>query len=1284
MAEVTLQVKVVREQVDKLQKDIDKLRKTTINISAKEATQNLKQAQQALRDVEKTEQAVLKTERERLKNAEQQNRVDAAAAKAEKERAQANAQNAKATKDLAKAETEVARQRKEQQRAEESAVRTERQRLKLTQDQEKAEKQATVATEEGNEAVKKQGLLYDILGRNLSSFIARMTMYRAVYAGIRAITNGFTEALQTLKAVDDELVTVRKVTGFDQYQMAEVEQQAYAVASKYGTSAADYTSSVAAFARAGYKDLSGDLAELAEKTKIVGDTTADVAQQFLLSVDAAYKYKGNIEALTAVLDGANEIDNKYATSIEKIAEGMGIVAPVAEQMNVGVDELAASIGTITAVTQRTGTEAARALRAIYLNIVGDTKTEIEEGVTWTTGEIEGLRDVIKLYAKDAYDAAQASGGIIDPMEAIAGLAKSVQDGVLTEAKLMEMVSDIGGKLRTSQLLAIVNNWDMYESMLETYRNAYGSAEAEVENAMDSWSRKTEVLKNKWTEFVKTGLNSGVFKTFLDILSKVVDRLGTLPGVLTRLIPLVAAVKFHEMAKSLADSTKAATGLAGALQKVGVSAKSLNWISAILAAIAAAWSAISYAAEDAKIKHEELVKAIYEDADAAKESADKIFNLSSEMDAATAGSDDFRASAKELADTLGIDVPAGVDAAIQKIKEYRTEALALDAARTNTAALTAQEEFVSAVGGAYKIDIGDTSAGGYNDILAQMAPGLAEQVQGILSGYTGGTEYGSLENARQYREAVVQIVDAIDLYILKTGEADLKNSEYYTTLKQFIVDTESAYDDMAEKEKQAFDAKNIYDFMSEISTASVQTKADLNDLINGFINSEKYTSEEKDALIALAIEYYKFSDAVEEATDELDDQADAIDEVVSAADRLKAANEAAEAAVRKLIPALFDQNGALNATGIFALEADKNLASMVQSELEAELAAKKANYTALVAQLAVVGITAAEAAQQIWQISRALAGDTPSMTGLFAGAFYAAGGGSDVKAVLAAKMAEINKLASQISAVSSYTGSGSSGGSSGGGSSGGGSGGGRSSSSTSTEDKKLTALRDRVTLLKSELSLMKERGDSEEDQIAKMREIQQALKNEWQYLEKIKGDKATINGLEQEWWQYENSITDMMDQQAKAAQEQAEALQKALDAQIALNNALKDRSVRYYNAATGQWEWGANAENVANARSALESAVASAGMTMDQWGLQYSMLSFANSKDRWLNGGVPSFNWDASAVNRGGTTNTSVGTNNYGATYNIAGVTLTESQARSMTVYELAQLSNSLAIQNHSV
>ena len=340
MAQVKVQVVVDRKQVDELDARLTKLNNRKITINTKEATDNIKQTEKATQELLKTQQ--------------QHAKANEAAAKAEREIARATTEQIKARKELVRVETEQERKRKTELQTDQQRMRNQREAIRLGREEAKAQQESDKAGKQHNETVKKQGLLYDILGRSVSSFIARMTLYRAVYAGIRAITSGFSEALQTLKAVDDELVTVRKVTGFDAGQMANVEKQAYAVASQYGVSAADYTGSVAAFARAGYKELSGDLAELAEKTVIVGDTTADVAQQFLLSVDAAYKYEGNIQKLAAVLDGMNELDNNFATSIEKIAEGMGIVAPVAAQMNVSIDELAAGIGTITAVTQRSG------------------------------------------------------------------------------------------------------------------------------------------------------------------------------------------------------------------------------------------------------------------------------------------------------------------------------------------------------------------------------------------------------------------------------------------------------------------------------------------------------------------------------------------------------------------------------------------------------------------------------------------------------------------------------------------------------------------------------------------------------------------------------------------------------------------------------------------------------------------------------------------------------------------------------------------------------------------
>ncbi len=470
--------------------------------------------------------------------------------------------------------------------------------------QQSSEKAAQSVRSVGTAAKESSGFA-DLMGDSFVRVAGKMALWQVMGNAIAGLKRSFTEALETMKDVDDEMVTIRKVTGATTEELNRIEKQAYDTASAYGVAADEYLNSVANFSRAGYGEQASALAELATKTQIVGDTDAETAQQFLLSMDAAYKYQGSIKQLTKVLDGANEIDNNYATSIEKIAEGLGKVAPIAAQAHVGADELTAAIGTITAVTQRSGTEAATALRALFLNIIGDTKTEIDEGVTWTTGEIAGLRDVIKLYAKDAYDAAQASGDVINPMKAIAGLSQSMKDGFLTEQQLMEMVSDIGGKLRTSQLLALIQNWDMYESMLGDYADAVGSADKEVENALDSWTRKTEILHNKWTEFISNLVETDTIKGALDQVIALVEfldsdtgrlviQLGLMVGVLTlankgftALMNSGVGTFFGTLTSAIGGNAMAITQLTGQMKSLLAVLPKIGIGAAIFAALAAA-------------------------------------------------------------------------------------------------------------------------------------------------------------------------------------------------------------------------------------------------------------------------------------------------------------------------------------------------------------------------------------------------------------------------------------------------------------------------------------------------------------------------------------------------------------------------------------------------------------------------------------------------------------------------------------------------------------------------
>lgn len=347
---------------------------------------------------------------------------------------------------------------------------------------------------------------------------------RAISAAINLITRSIREAVSTMKEVDSELTTIQKVTGASDSYIAGLNDRAYETASKYGVAANEFLQSVAEFSRAGYGELAEGLAEVATKTQLVGDINSETANKMLIAMDAAYQLGGSVEALSLIVDQANEIDNHYATSIEKLASGMPIVASVAAQAHITQEQLLAALGTITAKTQVSGSEAARAFRAIVLNIMGDTTTEVEEGVTVTKEEIQSLSDVLEVYASDVVEAARATGELVNPMEAIAALSKAMKEGALTEQQLMEMLSGLGGKLRTNSLVALVEGFDTYKKMLESLGDAAGSADNEVGTMLTSWQSKANILKNTWTDLVQTIAGSDKFKAFLDDVNSALSTL----------------------------------------------------------------------------------------------------------------------------------------------------------------------------------------------------------------------------------------------------------------------------------------------------------------------------------------------------------------------------------------------------------------------------------------------------------------------------------------------------------------------------------------------------------------------------------------------------------------------------------------------------------------------------------------------------------------------------------------------------------------------------------------
>lgn len=1019
----------------------------------------------------------------------------------------------------------------------------------------------------------------NVLGDTFGHIVGKITVWQVVNTAVAKVKRSFTEAIDTMKQVDTEMTAIQKVTGNTAAEMEKLGNTAYEAASKYGVAVTDYLESVGTFAKAGYKDMSEDMAELATKTQLVGDVTSSIANQFILSADAAFKFEGNVTALNTVLDKANEIENHYATSIQKMAEGFPIVANVASMANMSIDQLISMLGTITAVTQESGTKAATAARALILNIIGDTETELEDGITWTKEEIESLNQVLWTYSEEAMKAAQATGRIVNPMEAVAGLAKAYKEGVLTQAELAQIESDLGGKLRTNQLDALIKNYDMYAAMLDKVANSAGSADKEVDVMLTSWDAKAKILNNTWTKFIADTVDSNWAKGFLDTLTWLIDGFGNLGNAILVTGGILATIKLPSI---ILMFSKLGAGISVLAQKF-----------VLLTTNTTAYKLVT--------------------------------------DTATASVNLMQVAMGALTAAITIGIVA-YNKYTQRIQETRQAAIDAGEAATKEA-----EEITSLYGEYKEYNDALEDSAGYKGEISGKTETLIEKL-GLERDEVGklARKYGDLETAiNKAAEAKL----SSNLYDAKAAtsaaKANLEDQFQAMYVGSERVDAEEVinlYNDLIERRNKMIDSGQQESYMYKVTTERIET---LNPLVESYTQSKKNELEienqikaAKDGTLDL---YGKEESELDDVTDSSNDAADALADV-------EAATYDANTAAAKLTKALFDANGKLTEHAKKALTTNTALADLAKKELELQNAAATANYNNLIAQIQAVGSSAIITSQQIQQMIGLIPGMTSNtwsaenqefnMRRLFNqqtgknwkkdAEDYAQWSSQYLlkksSEYYKKQQEEYKKQMEELSKYTSdYTGT----------STGGGGG--------SSSDANLDAHKQKVELLKSELTLLEKQNASEDTQKDKMRQIQQALHAQAQYLRSIGGSQADINALSAEWWEWQEKINgslkstddllnelqgvmsdklsdlseqrqdelDAIDAQIDALKQQKDTRDEQLDleekilavqqAQAKLANAQNERTVRQYNARTGQWEWVADQKEVDSAQKALDEA-----------------------------------------------------------------------------------------------
>lgn len=117
------------------------------------------------------------------------------------------------------------------------------------------------------------------------------------------------DAVSELKDVDDLLTGISKTSGRTKEELKSLENESFGRASKFGRTAPDWLTGVQEMNRSGFYGEQGNaLADTSALAQSAGDMTAEVANNWILATNSAYKYQAQAEKLNAVLDGTNEIN----------------------------------------------------------------------------------------------------------------------------------------------------------------------------------------------------------------------------------------------------------------------------------------------------------------------------------------------------------------------------------------------------------------------------------------------------------------------------------------------------------------------------------------------------------------------------------------------------------------------------------------------------------------------------------------------------------------------------------------------------------------------------------------------------------------------------------------------------------------------------------------------------------------------------------------------------------------------------------------------------------------
>lgn len=906
-------------------------------------------------------------------------------------------------------------------------------------------------------------------------------------------------------------------------------------------------------------EIAAVLQNVADEEISAGDAASFIISQMIAFEEELGRFSTEGEKAEHVINAINEVSNSFSVSSGDLSKALSIVSSSASAMGNSMEETLAMTTAITEET-RNASRSARGLNTIMARLAQVLDENSSTGKT-----------LIKFYDEFGVSLKDTNGNLRDSFDIFSDLSEVW--GTIDPDTKIEFAIASAGQDQLNNFISLIDNFNTAIDATKTAYESTGSAMRENEAYMSGLEAKTAQLKNTFQDLSNNVIQSEMVGGLLDLANGFLSLVNTPVGAWATQVVLL---------------TTAGWGFVKLMQAMGIAKvvlaevqSGIFAVQAVMGGAATATEGLAFAFGSALLPTIGLVVAavtagvaIFDALTISLEEQKEIVDgLKGEINTLTSEYD----ALKEKTDLTEADETR------LKILEKQIEANKILLRQE------AEKQYYMQFGlGSSQTDIAPGSSGytsGSSSFTGGIAYGAAQQgTVSVSQNTTTGIERfkENIETFNRYQESIKTLETEMANLDVATVEGAQKMGELREQVDKLKTQSSTLHESMATTVDELLSMK---DAMGELPPEAQAVLDKYLNMEEGFVAANGGAQDLSDSENDLSNNLQSLSDAASNAISELGALDDKYSTLTSAVEEYNSNGSLSADTLAKLLELGDEYISMLSfENGQLVLNNDAFLENSEQIRQNAIESAKSAAAKQLEA-IAIEGVgTAAQTASSV--ASSASGGldvytsalDRMTASGANATAVMSTLGASlgkegvDLSSAQKAAMEEvltnyqnfvgiINSTSLTLPTV-------------GGSSSGGG--GGSSASTVDPIEEQSKAFKEQIAILEHELKIMEKMGASEEERIAKSKEIQEAIKSQeaWYRAQGLDDNSEYLRDLEEQWWDYQESIKDIykeiLENQLEDLQSQQSAyetlfdrIKEAADEQIAALEEQKEAEEEYW-------------------------------------------------------------------------------------------------------------------------